>query len=210
MCVLCQSLSITNHPKNLYCMENHEGPDQPVQQIESTPAGQAETRIEIDALKLEEFIQTIRLEQKLLRGSLAGFAAAVVGAVIWAAISLATNYQIGWMAVGIGLMVGFAIRYAGKGIDKIFGIVGALLALLGCVLGNILTVIGLVANSAELTYFDTLTMLDYSMLPYLMKETFNPIDVLFYGIAIYEGYKFSIRRLTEQEILENAGKEVPV
>ena len=190
-------------------MENHEGPDQPVQQIESTPAGQAETRIEIDALKLEEFIQTIRLEQKLLRGSLAGFAAAVVGAVIWAAISLATNYQIGWMAVGIGLMVGFAIRYAGKGIDKIFGIVGALLALLGCVLGNILTVIGLVANSAELTYFDTLTMLDYSMLPYLMKETFNPIDVLFYGIAIYEGYKFSIRRLTEQEILENAGKEVP-
>lgn len=190
-------------------MENNEGSDQPVQQIESTPAGQADTRIEIDTLKLEEYVQTLRLEQNLLRGSLAGFAAAVVGAAIWAVITLVTNYQIGWMAVGIGLLVGFAIRFAGKGIDKIFGIVGALLSLVGCVLGNILTVIGLVANSAKLTYFDTLTMLDYSMLPYLMKETFNPIDLLFYGIAIYEGYKFSIRRLTEQEILENAGKQVP-
>ena len=35
----------------------------------------------------------------------------------------------------------------------------------------------------------------------LIKETFHPMDFLFYGIAIYEGYKFSFRELSEEEIL---------
>jgi len=29
---------------------------------------------------------------------------------------------------------------------------------------------------------------------------FSPMDLLFCGIAVYEGYKFSFRRLTPQEI----------
>ena len=28
-----------------------------------------------------------------------------------------------------------------------------------------------------------------------MKADFSPIDLLFYGIAIYEGYKFSFRQV---------------
>jgi hypothetical protein len=34
----------------------------------------------------------------------------------------------------------------------------------------------------------------------VLLETFQPMDLLFYGIAIYEGYKFSFRQLTEQEL----------
>ena len=33
-----------------------------------------------------------------------------------------------------------------------------------------------------------------------MVETFHPMDLLFYGIAIYEGYRFSFRELLEDEI----------
>jgi hypothetical protein len=34
----------------------------------------------------------------------------------------------------------------------------------------------------------------------IMKETFSPIDLLFYGIAIYEGYKLAVRQVTDEEM----------
>jgi hypothetical protein len=34
----------------------------------------------------------------------------------------------------------------------------------------------------------------------LMKATFSPIDLLFYGIAVYEGYRFSFRQVTPEEL----------
>ena len=32
-----------------------------------------------------------------------------------------------------------------------------------------------------------------------MLETFNPMDVLFYGIALYEGYRFSFWQMPDGE-----------
>jgi hypothetical protein len=34
----------------------------------------------------------------------------------------------------------------------------------------------------------------------LLKDTFEPMDVLFYGIAVYEGYRFSFHEVSEPEI----------
>jgi len=34
----------------------------------------------------------------------------------------------------------------------------------------------------------------------IMKETFSPMDLLFYGIAIYEGFKLSFSGLTQEEV----------
>lgn len=34
----------------------------------------------------------------------------------------------------------------------------------------------------------------------IMKVMFSPIDLLFYAVGVYEGYKFSFRQLTEEEI----------
>jgi len=31
----------------------------------------------------------------------------------------------------------------------------------------------------------------------VMKDTFQPMDILFYGLAIYEGFKLSIVRVDE-------------
>ncbi len=35
-----------------------------------------------------------------------------------------------------------------------------------------------------------------------MVATFSPIDLLFYGIAVYEGYRLSFRELTERDAEE--------
>lgn len=149
-------------------------------------------------------METLRSEQNLTLGLVYGSIAAVLGALIWAAITVSTQYQIGYMAVAIGFMVGFAVRKGGKGIDKIFGISGAVLSLLGCLAGNFLSIVGYVADAEGLGYFDTLSQINYSVMPSLMVETFRPLDLLFYGIAIYEGYRFSFRQLTDEEISANS------
>ena len=41
-----------------------------------------------------------------------------------------------------------------------------------------------------------------------MTITFSPIDLLFYGLAIYEGYKLSFRQITRDE-LERAMSGAP-
>jgi hypothetical protein len=35
----------------------------------------------------------------------------------------------------------------------------------------------------------------------LMKATFSPMDVLFYGLAVYEGFKLSTRQLTSESLV---------
>jgi hypothetical protein len=155
---------------------------------------------EFDEAMIGVALEGFRGEQGLLGGVLAGLAAALAGAGLWAAITVVTGYQIGWMAVGVGFLVGIAVRLVGKGIDKTFGVAGALLALLGCLLGNVLTVVHFVAQAEELGYLETLTRLRLSAIPELLIATFSPIDLLFYGIAIYEGYKLSFRRIAYDEL----------
>ncbi len=141
-------------------------------------------------------------EQNYPLGLIAGIIVGLVGAFLWAAITIATEFQIGFMALAIGAGVGFAIRFAGKGIDQIFGISGAIIAVFACLLGNFFGIIGFLANEEGLEFIDALFMFDYSLLLPIMQETFSIIDLLFYGIAGAEGYKFAFRALTEKEIAE--------
>jgi hypothetical protein len=126
----------------------------------------------------------------------------VAAAGLWAIITASTGYQIGFMAVGVGFVVGYTIRLLGKGIDPVFGYAGSALALLGCVLGNILAASAILASQENVPFFDILAALDLRLAADLLVAWFSPIDVLFYGIAVYEGYKLSFRQLSEQELLD--------
>ena len=164
----------------------------------------ATDEIQINPDKLNLYMEKIKLEQNLPMGLFGGFAAALTGAIIWAVITVVTEYQIGYMAIAIGFLVGYSVRVFGKGVSTVFGIMGAGFALLGCIMGNFFSLIGFFANAEGLGYFEILGMIDFTLVPQLMIESFNPMDVLLYGIAIYEGYKFSFRQLTDQEIFANA------
>ena len=99
-------------------------------------------------------------EENLPKGVLYASVACILGAVAWSLISVSTGLQMGYMAIGVGFLVGFAMRQ-GKGIRPVFGLLGAALALISCVLGDLKNVVSMSA--------------------------------LFYGIAVYEGYKLSFR-----------------
>ena len=125
-----------------------------------------------------------------------GLIAAAVGAVAWTLIPVATSYQIGWMAIAVGLLVGGTVRMLGRGIDKSFSCLGATLTIFGCLLGNLLSVCTLVAGQQGLSTPAVLAHVcrNPSLIPAAMIATFRSMDLLFYGIALYEGYRLSFRR----------------
>jgi len=166
--------------------------------VQQTP----ETESTIDPLILQAATQRMRSEQNLIMATLAGGAAALIGACAWSAITVMTNYQIGWMAVGVGFLVGYAVKTFGKGIDRSFGIVGAVWSLAGCAAGNLLTVVGTIAKQQNIPVMNILEKLDAEIIASLMQATFNPMDVLFYGIAVYEGYRFSFRQVSQADLMK--------
>ncbi len=162
----------------------------------------------IDTLTLEKGMQVLRANQNPGLGILAGIVAAIVSAALWATITAALNYQIGWMAVGVGFLVGFGVRRFGQGVDAGFGIMGAVLALLGCLAGNLLAACIFVSQQAKVPFLDVAFSLDPVVAIDLLARGFAPIDLLFYGIALYEGYRFSFRRVSRQELVKLA-QELP-
>jgi hypothetical protein len=167
-----------------------------------TEPGQAAPQI--DPAKAAALFEQLVARQNLMLGIVGGLIGAVTGAALWAVITVMTGYQIGYMAIGIGFLVAILVRFFGKGLTTPFGVVGAVCSLLGCLLGNLLAVCGMAAiDSGESVVGVTLTVLTQPpLIVELLVSTFSPMDFLFYGIAVYEGYKLSFRQVTEQELAE--------
>ena len=154
----------------------------------------------LDDTKSNMLQQQFRDNQNLSMGVVGGFGAAIIGAVVWALITSFTQYQIGFMAIGIGFLVGYAVRRMGQGVDPIFGYSGAGFSLLGCVLGNILTTCIITAQQEGVALSQVLAELNFTVAIEIMKFTFSPIDLIFYGLAIYYGYRLSFRQPTPDEL----------
>jgi hypothetical protein len=123
----------------------------------------------------------------------AGIGAAILGAVVWAVVTVATEMQLGLMAIAVGYIVGRAVRAVGHGIEPKFGYLGAACALLGCIAGNVLSDIAFYAKIRGIGFGEALGDLDMALLTKLVSTFSQPMDLLFYAIAIYEGYKFSLK-----------------
>jgi len=128
----------------------------------------------------------------------AGLVAAAVGAVLWAAITIATKMQIGFMAIGVGFLVGWAVRRFGHGQEAVYGVIGGALALLGCALGNLLSASAFLASAQGRSFGEVLMKVAAApaLAERLMEISFNAMDLLFYAIAVYEGFKLARRPIS--------------
>lgn len=80
------------------------------------------------------------VDQNTGRAVVAGLLAAVVGGAAWALIVLVTGYEVGYVAWGVGLLVGFAMARTTGIRSKRLGMVAATLAVLGLLVGKYLII----------------------------------------------------------------------
>jgi uncharacterized membrane protein YsdA (DUF1294 family) len=146
------------------------------------------------------WMQRMQSQQSLPGALVGGLLGAVGGAAAWAAITVTTKFQIGFMAIGVGILVGVLVRKMGRGIAPVYGITGAVFSLLGCVAGNLLTTCWFISEHEHTAFTSVLASLTPDAITSILTATFDIMDALFYGIAIYEGYKLSFRQFTHEDL----------
>jgi hypothetical protein len=122
-----------------------------------------------------------------------GVIAMLVGAALWALVTVLTQMELGLMAIVVGFVVGLGIQKVRKRPNRNFGILGAVLALIGCLLGNALSFVAFAAQQSGGSFADVLMTVSPAGLLSVMARNFEAMDLLFYGIAVYEGFKFGSR-----------------
>lgn len=151
-----------------------------------------------------------RQQQSLATGMLGGLLAAFVGAVIWTTVTAVTHYQVGWMAVLLGMAVGTAVRLVGHGVDRVFQITAAALALVGCVFGNLLTDLIQLAPTEGVPVLGLFLHLTPYRCYWILMQTFHPLDMLFYWLAVRTAYALSVVRYQAGEVLPLQPHTTPV
>lgn len=133
----------------------------------------------------------LRTQQNFPLAVIAGLGAALGGALLWAVVTVMTQSELGIMAIAVGYLVGNAIKVAGNGVEKKFAFLGAVCGFVGCGLGNIFSATAFYAEANHLGAMEIVSSMNAEFLLNLMKQFSQPMDVLFYAIGIYEGYRFS-------------------
>ncbi|MEU9458375.1 hypothetical protein [Streptomyces sp. NPDC048312] len=114
-------------------------------------------------------------------GLAAGFVAAVVAAAIYGAIIGATKHEIGYAAVGVGFIVGFAAGKVG-GRNPVLPVVSAVLSLVAVYFGQLLGEAMIAAKELPVTvselFFD-----HFSLLNEAWKAESDFISYLFFAVA---------------------------
>lgn len=113
-----------------------------------------------------------------------GGIAALIGAAIWAAIGYFTEREIGWIAWGVGGLVGFAVAAGSQGFaGPTTGIGAAVMSAFSILLGKFLIVRLVVANILgiqDLGFGDTFKVL---------FEALHPLDALWLFLACGTAFK---------------------
>lgn len=160
-------------------------------------AGTAKPMDEEDRLRV---LEHLRASQRLLPGIIAGAIAGVICAAVWATIAIFVERESAWIALGVGFLVGLAVRLAGRGFEVRYAAIGGFLALAAIVLGKVLTFCGLIAKEFDISFWEALANFPWEKLPLFLQKNFSAIDILFYALAVWMGWKGARRELDESEI----------
>ena len=124
-----------------------------------------------------------------------GVIAALIGAGVWAGILIATEYEIGILAWGLGVLTGFGVVLLGRGGRPSFGLIAAICALFSIFMGKYFAVGHLLPNMAkearvQMESIDPemaalMGMVDEATLNQAMEEElgFNPSEVTYASVG---------------------------
>ncbi|MBT8099110.1 MAG: hypothetical protein KJO82_05140 [Gammaproteobacteria bacterium] len=139
-------------------------------------------------------------EQNFAAAAIAGAIAMILSAGIFGLIKSVSDGP--WYSIsgaGIGIMIGFAMQYLGRGIGWKYSLVAAVYAILGCLLGNLFAVVMDVAQAIAVSPLDVFANTAYSTLYEWMFKNASIADQMFWLIGIGSAAYFATRPLTREQ-----------
>ena len=125
----------------------------------------------------------------------AGLVAAIVGGIAWGLIVKWTDYEVGFVAWGIGFLVGIAVLAATRGArGPVFQVVAVLCALVGILVGKYLSFAWVLQEVAEretqgAISISVLSMDTFELFRDELDTVFDWIDILWVGLAVYTAWR---------------------
>ena len=120
-------------------------------------------------------------EQNFPAAIIAGAVATVLAAAAFGMIVATWTFAYGFAAVGVGIVIGLAIGFVGRGIETKFAVAAAMYTIVGYVLGNLSWVIMDLAQAKGTSPID---VLEKHSLPALAAQAVSD------GFSIYLAYWF--------------------
>jgi hypothetical protein len=135
-----------------------------------------------------------------LRGAVtASLIAIIVFCALWIMVSSLFSRVFPWMTVVLGYMIGYAVRYAGRGVDWYFPAVGAGMALAGALIANIVVAASVTADEFGISTLNALGAVTSMTWPVFFDEVWNIGDSFFAVIAASLAAFFANRKLTRAQ-----------
>jgi uncharacterized membrane protein YeaQ/YmgE (transglycosylase-associated protein family) len=128
----------------------------------------------------------------LILGLIGGTIAMIVCAVIWASLLYPFQTYVNWIAVILGLAVGFGARWLAKGGSRRLGLIAAILSLIGCILSHFIAYSSYYMRIYDWTISEPFARLDF--LAAAFRGNFVPLDLLFYAVGICLAFLIAYRQ----------------
>ena len=137
--------------------------------------------------------------QSIRNAIVAAFIAIVVFSLFWMTLSALLNKVFPWFTVVLGVLVGYAIRMTGRGLDWRFPALAAGLTLAGSLMANVVVAASVTADvegTGTLHVLQSVTALTW---PVFFNEVLTIADAFFAVIAAGFAAFFANRKLTRTQ-----------
>jgi len=159
---------------------------------------QARRRVEVVYPEVMRAAEAELFEPRLLvPAALAGLAAAVAGGIGWALIAVTTDYEIGFAALGIGILAGYAVVLATRGRKGLpLQVAAVVSSLLGIALGKYFTYVWDLRDAVREEFgdeaADSVGFLDSEVIDLFIEDAdrvFGGYDLLWAAFAVYAAWR---------------------
>ncbi|MBM3250381.1 MAG: hypothetical protein FJZ09_06035 [Candidatus Omnitrophica bacterium] len=130
----------------------------------------------------------------LAKAAVVGSLAALAAGVAWYLFSVLTGYQIGYVAIGVGFLIGHAVIWgSGKKRGPSLQIISAVITVVTLLVSQYFLVLFylreyLLEHSAEFPGYNGQWLFVSPFEPDVLKAMFSPIGLIIWGVGIYFAY----------------------
>ena len=135
-------------------------------------------------------------EQNFPAAVIAGAVATVLAAAAYGIITARWAFSYGFVAAGVGIVIGLSMQFLGRGISMKFAVLATVYTIAGCVLGNVFRVIMELARASATSPIDVIQNNSLSMLADQSLSYVSPVDLVYWFIAVFCAVFFAKRPLS--------------
>ncbi len=130
----------------------------------------------------------------LVMGAISGAVAALVAGVLWSVFAVLTGYQIGYVAIGVGFLIGYAVIWgSGKKRGAPLQLISAGITVVTLFVSQYFLVLYyarkyVIDHAAEFPGYQGQWFFVSPFNPDVLKSMFSPMGLLVWGIGIFFSY----------------------